>query len=944
MRTISAALTTAQRAATRKPYIRLELISRDQTDVLTYTTRDTVNRIISVRAAEGMYGGSIAQTDQGIVVAAQLILQNHDQHFKSKDLRGYKVNIGWGFETPPGTGAYSEGEPFWIITQREYSEAGVSVVELLCFSAWQYNDLKAIMGDAIGGLYQSKDQTIRHAMMDIFTADADSVQQDDGGSFTDETTDAGDNGADDVLPLPTTPATNDAFYIGDGDIFDRVSQEITTAGVGTWTITWEYYNGSWTALSNVVDNTTGFTVAGLKVLSYDLPTDWQDVSVNGTTKKWIRGRVSAFTSITTQPKIGRLGINRHWGVQVDTSDGIENDYKPLYIAEYARARGRVVRDLTLMMQSKVLMKKLEWIIDQFTPSPASADYTYDIDDVHTFFSSGRETSLVIPNRITAVDNAPERHLFSGTDNDATSQGDIGIVMEIIENHGITSNTIAASVASRKLEHIVQASKQGEVIAPMQINQEPWDWVEIKDPRMNQTYTGRVGNILREYIPANGIYQISIGMGARIDFKDQVQADPKESGSPSFFEIFDGPNGDSPVASDWLFETSYPGLIPGHGGVTPVNTLIMSSPWDTNNMYVIRRSRQAASDAEAMWRYDNSAKSWTLRQAMDIANRVTGNSTRVINTMAPMRNGKIFLPVIETTNSRIKSLAIYTISSNSWADSAVCPDDGANILQIDGLCFESDDIAWVLLVNVSTKTDWYIAKYVVSTDTWTLQSSAKYSSAEEFTRCMAFASNKVYVSLGSGATQLDYATADVTSFATVTWATVSNPHAATFNWMWAQVDNFMFYREDGDGEIGDFKASTVAFADSPFSLNSNAKGAQSSFQPDNIMHGSSNNTPDKFIDWFRFPFDTPHYDFYDGTGTNKLKSFDIPHWNFDIIVFKPRDVFDVEIKGGQLNGPITVDQILNPFRVYSFPPGVYQILYPKAGDYATITMQMRVNRA
>ncbi|HEY5141218.1 MAG TPA: right-handed parallel beta-helix repeat-containing protein, partial [Methylococcales bacterium] len=77
----------------------------------------------------------------------------------------------------------------------------------------------------------------------------------------------------------------------------------STQGAGTWTITWEYWNGSaWTALSSVTDNTTGFTaVAGTYDITYTFPTDWAKTTVNSTTKYFVRARVSAYTSITTRP-------------------------------------------------------------------------------------------------------------------------------------------------------------------------------------------------------------------------------------------------------------------------------------------------------------------------------------------------------------------------------------------------------------------------------------------------------------------------------------------------------------------------------------------------------------------------------------------------------------------------------------------------------------------
>lgn len=126
---------------------------------------------------------------------------------------------------------------------------------------------------------------------------------DDGGTQTTETAAANDSTADDMTLLPATPAAGDAYYFAADDKFDGMELNISTAGSGTWSITWEYYDGSaWTALSNVVDDTNGFTTAGRNLITWDEPNDWATTSVNGISGVyWVRARVSSYSSVTTQP-------------------------------------------------------------------------------------------------------------------------------------------------------------------------------------------------------------------------------------------------------------------------------------------------------------------------------------------------------------------------------------------------------------------------------------------------------------------------------------------------------------------------------------------------------------------------------------------------------------------------------------------------------------------
>ena len=134
---------------------------------------------------------------------------------------------------------------------------------------------------------------------------------DDGGSYTDYTTDANDADVNDVALLPASPAVNDAFYFGGKNKSNFLVLNVGTAGVGTWTLAWEYYNGaSWESLSNVVDGTEGFTVVGENKVRYTLPTDWAEATINSSESYYIRARVSSYTSITTQPLATKAQIHQ----------------------------------------------------------------------------------------------------------------------------------------------------------------------------------------------------------------------------------------------------------------------------------------------------------------------------------------------------------------------------------------------------------------------------------------------------------------------------------------------------------------------------------------------------------------------------------------------------------------------------------------------------------
>lgn len=102
----------------------------------------------------------------------------------------------------------------------------------------------------------------------------------DGGVFTNETTEAADHlTSNDMILTPATPVANDRYYFGHDTEFTRLKLDVTDVGSG-FTITWQYWNGAWTALSGVTDGTSSFSVAGESIVSWTAPGDWATTTVN----------------------------------------------------------------------------------------------------------------------------------------------------------------------------------------------------------------------------------------------------------------------------------------------------------------------------------------------------------------------------------------------------------------------------------------------------------------------------------------------------------------------------------------------------------------------------------------------------------------------------------------------------------------------------------------
>lgn len=125
---------------------------------------------------------------------------------------------------------------------------------------------------------------------------------DDGGVFSTFTDELNDPDAGTATLLPAIPVVGDAFYFGAVAQIAELLITIDTAAAGTFTITWEYWDSfTWVPCVDPVDETNGFTVAGTRRVAFSDFASQVQTTVDGVAAFWVRARVSAFTSLTTQP-------------------------------------------------------------------------------------------------------------------------------------------------------------------------------------------------------------------------------------------------------------------------------------------------------------------------------------------------------------------------------------------------------------------------------------------------------------------------------------------------------------------------------------------------------------------------------------------------------------------------------------------------------------------
>ena len=126
------------------------------------------------------------------------------------------------------------------------------------------------------------------------------------GSRTDETTAANNQTANDVTIGGLTVL---GFYVGMHTPGRILTINIGQAGVGVWDYVWEYYDtasSTYRALSNVVDNTNAFRVAGTSTVSFDMPPNFGTTTEESIVAYWVRARRDSLSSQTVAPLGTRL--------------------------------------------------------------------------------------------------------------------------------------------------------------------------------------------------------------------------------------------------------------------------------------------------------------------------------------------------------------------------------------------------------------------------------------------------------------------------------------------------------------------------------------------------------------------------------------------------------------------------------------------------------------
>jgi hypothetical protein len=121
---------------------------------------------------------------------------------------------------------------------------------------------------------------------------------------SDETAATNNATANDMDLVPATGnASGDGFYFGFASLWDSLCLLIGTAGAGTYTIAWKYWNSSsWVTLPTILNDMNDFKSVGQKHLNFNRPVDWATIDIASLGAMYYIKAEMTYTSLATQPK------------------------------------------------------------------------------------------------------------------------------------------------------------------------------------------------------------------------------------------------------------------------------------------------------------------------------------------------------------------------------------------------------------------------------------------------------------------------------------------------------------------------------------------------------------------------------------------------------------------------------------------------------------------
>jgi len=144
-------------------------------------------------------------------------------------------------------------------------------------------------------------------------------------NFQDQTPQANENTVDDMQLVPINSLNDECYWGNEDRKFAKITLVVTRAGVGTWTVTWQYSTATGWATLTVTPSPSNFgqfKTAGIGTISFTPPSAWAKRTVNGINAYWVRAKVTVFTSVATAPLGGQSWLHYKLDYQIRPADNV----------------------------------------------------------------------------------------------------------------------------------------------------------------------------------------------------------------------------------------------------------------------------------------------------------------------------------------------------------------------------------------------------------------------------------------------------------------------------------------------------------------------------------------------------------------------------------------------------------------------------------------------
>jgi hypothetical protein len=476
MRTLNAALTTAQSAMNVKPAYKIVLTYGETT----YTLEE--GRIKDLAHFESPWS----------MYAKDVVLRNHDGYFDEKDLKGYQAVIHWGADTASGK-KYSATSPLKVVWQEFDVGPGQLFCRLNLLGIPNLMDLDEANDDYIpskslllsSGIEATTQETAYTKVKEIeLTEDMPYAEVSFDLKASTGTATARIYKNDVAIGTVRTNATstyeNFKEEFSDWSSGDKIQiyAKISNASYTAYVRSMKIYSIDESMALTVKELLTA--IAGATLDCYDHCTAYTIVWDNDEEDDTLLNFTPA-DSFRIYQRGSRLAAFRR-------------------VLEYCNCAARFEDD-----------GKIHILIP--TTSGVSYDYEYKVSDGHPFLAKAYRQTLVIPNYIVVESQEDDDPQYSGYASSATSYG--LLPKRAYFRTRLDSNATATAIAEALIAREELDAEMG-VVERTLINcgQEVFDYVKVGAFSDSDVYrTGNIGWIERHANPEEVIYHQRFGFGA-----------------------------------------------------------------------------------------------------------------------------------------------------------------------------------------------------------------------------------------------------------------------------------------------------------------------------------------------------------------------------------------------------------------------------------------------